>query len=116
MSSIGLTENIWLKWPTELAENERVAFSAVESSSLDVELPEHDLLFIDSEHTYTQLNAELTLHGHLAQKYIVLHDTTLFPDLNRAVNEFLKQNKNFEIDKVFTDTPGLTILRNTNNV
>ena len=116
MERHNLTENIWLQWAQHLSEKENVPFSAVESDSLEVELPEHDLLFIDSEHTYGQLKAELSLHGASAKKYIILHDTTLFPELNKAVQEFMAVNKNFEIEKVFSDTPGLTILRNTDNV
>ncbi len=112
---LGLSENIWLSWAKHLSEKEEVAFSAVESDSREVTLPEHDLLFIDSEHTFEQLDAELKLHGKKAQKYIILHDTTLFPELDRAVDNFLDMNKNFQVEKVFTDTPGLTILRNTDN-
>lgn len=115
MKKIGLSENIWLTWAKHLAEKEQVAFSAVQSDSLQVELPEHDLLFIDSKHTYSHLRDELKLHGRRAKKYIILHDTTLFPELNDAINEFLLDNKNYKVEKVFNDTPGLTIIKNTDN-
>lgn len=45
---------------------------------LEVEIPEVDLLFIDTWHTYRQLKAELSLHFSKVKKYIILHDTTLF--------------------------------------
>ena len=115
MQKIGLDKNIWLHWAKHLSTQEQVAFNAQECSSLDVELPDHDLLFIDSDHTYNQLSQELKLHGNKAQKYIIMHDTTLFPELNRAINEFREVNTHFVVEKVFDNNPGLTILKNTLN-
>ena len=113
---LDLSENIWLQWAKHLSEKEGVIYSATEANSREITLQDHDLLFIDSEHTYEQVDIELKLHGKKAQKYIILHDTTLFPAINRAVDNFLSINNNFVVDKVFNDTPGLTILKNTNNV
>jgi len=114
MSSIGLSENIWLTWAKHLAEKEEVPFSPIESDSLQVELPNVDLIFIDSLHTYSHLRSELFLHGLKANKYIILHDTTLYPELVNAVDEFLNQHEQFVIKKQYTDTPGLTILEREN--
>ena len=111
MTQQGLSENIWLSWAKHLSEKEEVAFSPVESDSLQAELPEIDLLFIDSLHTYEHLRAELFLHGPKAQKYIILHDTTLYPELVNAVDEFLNAHEQFVIKEQHWDEPGLTILK-----
>lgn len=41
-------------------------------------IPECDLLFIDTFHSYKQLKAELFLFSKYARKYIVMHDTAFF--------------------------------------
>ena len=114
MNTIGLNKNIWLHWAKNLSQKEQIAYSAKECSSLEIELPMHDLLFLDSEHTYSQLSQELTLHGNKAQKYIIMHDTTLFPELNQAIDEFMFNNSHFKLEEKFNDSPGLTILKNIN--
>jgi hypothetical protein len=43
-----------------------------------IEIEETDFLFIDTEHTYNQLFAELVIHGNKAKKYIGFHDTFSF--------------------------------------
>lgn len=67
-------------------------------SSLDVEIEETDVLFIDTLHTYTQLTKELDLHHGSVRKHIALHDTDFFgyqgedgshPGLYDAAIEFL---------------------------
>jgi hypothetical protein len=111
-----MESNIWLQWAYELAEKETVKFEAIESDSLKIKLPEHDLLFIDSLHTYEQLSQELTLHGNKTQKYLILHDTLIYPELNQAIQEFMDVNKQFEVHEIYKSIPGLTILKNTKNV
>jgi hypothetical protein len=48
-----------------------------------------DLLFIDSLHTYEQVTKELVRHGHYVNKYILFHDTVSFPEINKAIDEFI---------------------------
>lgn len=86
---------------------------------LEAEIPETDLLFIDTLHNYPQLIQELTLHGNKARKYIVMHDTEAnktvgdFGEegLQKAIDEFLLANEHWKVDKVFTNCYGLTILK-----
>jgi hypothetical protein len=47
----------------------------IEGNTLHIEIEETDLLFIDTEHTYTQLSKELELHHSKVRKYIAFHDT-----------------------------------------
>lgn len=89
-------------------------------STLEVEIEQTDLLFIDTWHVYAQLKTELELHSGKVNKYIVMHDTTgnafLGEDLDNthglwpAIEEFL-QKGTFEIHAKYDDSAGLTILK-----
>lgn len=107
-------------------------FFIADSIQTDIEIT--DLLFIDTLHTYNQLICELTKHSKNVNKYIILHDTTLFGysdeyvyehaseivkkstihkrGLMEAVNDFISSDKNWSIHEVFTHNNGLTILKN----
>lgn len=54
-----------------------------------------DLIFIDSSHEYIQTYKELeAASGKLAPNgYIIMHDVISVPNVNRAVKEFLAENK-----------------------
>lgn len=84
------------------------------ANTLNVEIEPTDLLFIDTQHTYHQLISELKLHGNKASKYIIMHDTVTFPDLNIAIEEFLQDNKHWILKIKFQHNNGLTILERTN--
>ncbi len=94
------------------------------ANTLDLEIEETDLLFIDTLHNYNQLKGELTLHGNKSRKYIIFHDTTAFEWIGEsyegkvgelglwpAIAEFLEENKNWELHERFTNNNGLTILK-----
>lgn len=90
-----------------------VDFQFILGDDLKVSLEETDLLFIDTEHTYTQLNSELNLLGVLAKKYIIMHDTTLCAQqLLPAIDGFLNKNSNWKKHAQFINNNGLTILKN----
>ena len=75
-----------------------------------------DLLFIDSEHTATQLLKDLSF-SFLAKKYIVLHDTTTyFSNLMPTLLDFIKTNNNWVMDKVYSNNNGLIVLKNIENI
>lgn len=105
---------------------------------LDLEHGSFDLVFIDTFHVYGQLKRELQKFRHIAQKYIIMHDTTidavrgeavrmnmnieklqkqtgftkeeLVTGLKPAIDEFLESSKEWVVRKVFTNNNGLTIL------
>lgn len=92
----------------------------IQANTLEIEIPEVDLLFIDTWHVYKQLAAELTLHGNKAKKYIAFHDTHTFgctgenPDelgLLPAIIEFLIKNPHWKFDYHATNNNGLTVLK-----
>lgn len=107
----GFGDHIWLESLKELSKKENVELVLIEKSTLDIEIEETDLLFIDTLHTYDHLKKELDLHANKARKYIVLHDTVLFPELNVSIAEFLQKNKNWNVHERFISNPGLTILK-----
>jgi cephalosporin hydroxylase len=78
--------------------------------TLKAEIPETDLLFIDSFHSYEQVKTELELHASKAKRYIVFHDTILFSERGQdtldgeetrgilsAIEEFLESHPEWNI-------------------
>lgn len=103
-----------------------IDFEFLQKSSLDIVLPQHDLLFIDTWHCYRQLLSELNMHHTNVNKYIILHDTTLFEYVDEtaygesgvgneiglwpAVEKFLSENNQWSIKERNTNNNGLTVL------
>jgi hypothetical protein len=107
------------------------------ADTLQLNIKPTDVLFIDTFHSYSQLKQELQLHSNKVTKYIILHDTTTFGNKNEcndttklgykvssqfkesaniqglqpAVDEFLKENKEWELFHQYTNNNGLTILK-----
>jgi hypothetical protein len=96
-----------------MALDNGVVFEFEVGSSLEITIPKCDVLFIDTLHEYNQLKRELELHNADVKKFIILHDTTSFPELNKAISEFLDSSDDWEILKVYTNNNGLTILKRT---
>ena len=120
----------------ELALNEAKAnnidMTFTEVDVLKTEIEETDLLFIDTLHTYTQLKNELKLHASKAKKYIVFHDIVTYgrnpepaswqtPEIMKnyvqndkgilfAIEEFLKENFEWDIKTVYENNNGLLVL------
>jgi cephalosporin hydroxylase len=102
-------------WEVEDAAREAgIEFDFVLKSSLEIDLPEHDFLFIDTLHTYDQLTAELERHHPKVKKFIAMHDTNLSGDpdnMRGAVNDFLDRHREWEVAEHFDNNNGLTILK-----
>lgn len=95
---------------------------------LKVEIPESELLFIDTMHCYNQLKQELERHHTKISKYIIFHDTVSFGNndefgkeagcdgqgLLLAINEFIAAHNNWYILEHFQNNNGLMILKNKN--
>lgn len=110
----------------------------IEKSDLECSLYETDLLFIDTWHVYGQLKRELARWNTYVKKYIIMHDTTVdewhgetircgmnaeeqskqygipVEEINKglwpAIDEFLKEHPEWNIERRFTNNNGLTIL------
>lgn len=104
-------------------------FEFVLGNSLEVDIEETDMLFIDTWHVYEQLKAELKRHSPKVKKFILMHDSISFhsrdeapyneqpqkvygtgPGLMRAINEFLQEG-NFKVDFHAEYNNGLMVLR-----
>lgn len=98
----------------DLADGAGITYNFIQKSSLNIDLPEHDFLFIDTLHTYNQLSAELDLHHSKAKKYIAMHDTNLDGDpdnMRGAISDFLNRTPEWEVAEQFDNNNGLTILK-----
>jgi hypothetical protein len=117
-----------------------VKVTFLREDSAKVNLPEEvDLLFIDTWHVYGHLKRELNKHHSLVRKYIIMHDTTVdeflgesirmsyniekqvessgytIDEISRglwpAIEEFLIDHPEWEIQMRYTNCNGLTILQ-----
>lgn len=80
-----------------------------QENTLECTIPECDLLFIDTLHTYDQLKQELARHADKAKKWIILHDTETFPDMTRAAVEWEAANPHWKLKQHFQHQHGLTV-------
>lgn len=109
-------------------------------NNLQLELPYSvDMTFIDTWHIYGQLKRELAKFSKVTKKYIAIHDTTVdairgetlrmgmnaekqsaesgIPveeitcGLQKAIDEFLKDNTDWTLDVRYINNNGLTVLR-----
>lgn len=112
----------------------------IKSNNLHLDIKQNfDMIFIDTWHVYGQLKRELAKFGPLANKYIILHDTTVDGDngetvrngwdvekqseetgipvdeikkgLWQAVEEFLNTNTDWKLGVRYHNCNGLTILK-----
>ncbi len=108
----------------DICKSEDVPWAFHEGDWLQQEIPETDLLFIDTNHFYSQMTEELLLHGNKARKYIVCHDTTSCdevgadgkrPGIWQAIGEFVQREREWEIYERYYNCNGLTILKRSGN-
>ncbi len=107
----------------ELAKKNEIEFKFILSDSVVADIPECDLIFFDTLHTYNQLSKELIAHGNKSKKFLIFHDTETFGNsgeekgeegISRAINEFLSINTHWAIKERFTNNNGLLILERIN--
>lgn len=87
----------------DLSKNYNIDYQFIQSDVLTIEIEETELLFIDTLHTYNQLVCELDIHSDKCSKYIILHDTTSFGE----VDEMIYEHASNEIKKIETKKQGL---------
>ena len=59
-----------------LAEDNEISFQFLAANDMEINIPQTDMLFIDSMHTYCHLTYELNKFESKVNKYITLHDTS----------------------------------------
>lgn len=65
----------------KLTLSEVTDFRFIQQSVLSIDIEKTDLLFIDTYHSFRQLQAELALHAPKVRKFIIIHDTVTFGDV-----------------------------------
>lgn len=97
----------------EAAENEDIAFGFLKESSLVIDLPPHDMLFIDTIHTKEQLSKELLRHHDKVKKFIAFHDTHIpeLPEMMETIQAFIAEFPQWEITEDKTNNNGLTVIK-----
>lgn len=89
--------------------------SYTQGNSLELEIPEVDMLFIDTDHEYEQLSAELARHHSKVKKYIAFHDTFTYglhkqKGLLSAIIEFMQLHPEWKFKHYTTENNGLTVI------
>jgi hypothetical protein len=79
---------------------------------LDKDIEETDMLFIDTIHTKERFEQELKRHAPKVRKYIIRHDTHLFPDLMKVIDDLVETGQ-WEVIEHRTNNHGLTVLGRT---
>jgi hypothetical protein len=102
-----------------LCKSNSIDWTFYERSTTDIDpIDPTELLFVDTLHTYDQVSKELQIHGKQVSKYIIFHDTESFgsigmdgkPGINKAILEFLCENKEWVIKEIYHNNNGLLIL------
>ena len=75
--SIDLERSRNISLVEHLAKTSETDFKFYEMSDLDVDIEKADMVFIDTFHVYKQLQLELKKYSKIAQKYIIMHDTSV---------------------------------------
>ena len=108
-----------LRYAEAYAAENGIDFVFTQADVLQTVLETTDLLFIDTWHIYPQLVQELHLHGEVARKFMMFHDTTLYArrgedgsdrGLQDAIDEFLIKSNSWRVLETFTNNIGLTVL------
>ena len=102
------------------SQNKKCEYSVANSLTMDI--PETDLLFIDTDHTYQQLFTELERHHHRVRKYIAFHDTFTYglktdqdplKGLFTAIVEFMTRHPEWRFKYHTSENNGFTVIEKT---
>lgn len=127
---IRIFEDTTIQLLYKVAQENSIDYEFIQKSSIEMEIDQTDLLFIDSLHLYSHLKEELNKHGLKVNQFIILHDTAIcresgmsmsgrrFPGegLLKAINEFLDKNKNWSVIEDLQNNSGLMVLKNNKEV
>jgi len=135
-----IDENTNIYDAQKLSKEIGIDFDFVVVNSIETEIDNTDLLFIDTDHRYQHLMKELQLHSGKVSKYIIIHDTSGkyenwedYPYYHEfrgelkdspekygmwpCVVDFLKDNSDWKLLHRYVENSGMTVLErvDTNN-
>lgn len=99
-----------LKEIESCAKTADVDFRFEIASSLEVEIEETDLLFIDTVHEKDYCLKELNRHHMKANRFIMLHDIISWPGVMQAAEEFLANHDEWKVYEKDVNECGLLVL------
>ncbi len=103
----------------QAADHDGMYFKLIKKDNLKVRIKMTDMLFIDTDHWYGQIKAELSHHHPRVRKWIIMHDTETFglvnpfdgrPGMKAAIYEFLEEHPEWEIKEHIEISHGMTVL------
>ena len=92
------------------AKEAGIDFEFILGNDLVIDIPESDLIFIDTDHTYEQLSKELTRFGNKANKFLIFHDTNV-ESMTVAIYEFMSDNPSWILLEKLDNNNGLIVLK-----
>lgn len=124
----------------KFANDKNIELEFYEGDSLQINIQETDLLFLDSRHFYEHVILELQRHAPMTKKYIIVHDvnypydkkvmmwryindlikrpkselvwaTYTYKKVRQAVEEFLNDNKDWTLLEDVKENSGMMILK-----
>lgn len=101
------------------AAEANIDFTFIAANTKEIEIEETDLLFLDTEHSYDQVKAELELHAPRTRKYVIFHDTVTFGTRGMdgkngilpAIDEWTAEHPEWVLEEHFENNNGLTIYK-----
>lgn len=93
-------------------------FNFIQGNSLEIEIPECDLLFIDTKHTGEHVYNELNKHAAKVSQRIIFHDTEIYGErgedgsagLLAGIRRFLHENPEWFTIRHDQNNNGLTVI------
>jgi len=123
MVSYDINEPNWR--PVQEMVKEHTDFTFIKGNTLEIEIEDTDLLFIDTLHNYDQIKKELDLHGNKAHKFLIFHDTTTYEwrgesydgkqykGIWPAIEEFMTKYPHWKLHERSILNNGLTVLKSS---
>ena len=107
--SVDINECIWRDRLEMMAGFFGIDLDIRIEDSRTVDLPDVDMLFVDSDHTYQQVHAELSAHIDKVGAYLVFHDVLSFPDICTAIREVA--GRDFDLIEDYANNNGLWVMQ-----
>lgn len=133
--SVDLVQHTELRVLRRYADEDHWIF--LQGDTREIDIPECDLLFVDADHTYASVHAELTRHADKVQRWLIFHDTITFGSvaadgetglprwqpvggrsvplehlgIRPAIDELMIRDPSWRIYMHYTDSHGLLVLQ-----